>query len=121
MRYIVLMAGRGLTEQAFFVLTALVDEPRHGYGILGEVAALSARRVELKVGTLYGVLERLVREGLVEPDREEVHQGRLRRYYRLTERGRAALAAEARRQAANARVAAERLRVWRPAAEGGAA
>ena len=104
-----------MTEQAFFVLTALVGEPRHGYGIVGEVAELSSGRLKLRVGTLYGVLDRLVASGLVEPDREEVANGRLRRYYRLTDRGRAELAAEAERQAANARAATDRLRAWRPA------
>jgi DNA-binding PadR family transcriptional regulator len=99
-----------LTEPAFFVLTSLVDEPRHGYGIVGTVADLSGGRVRLKVGTLYGVLDRLASEGLVEPDREEVASGRLRRYYRLTEAGRGALSAEADRQAANAQVASARLR-----------
>ncbi|HEU5109729.1 MAG TPA: PadR family transcriptional regulator [Micromonosporaceae bacterium] len=112
-----------LTEPAFFVLTALVDEPRHGYGIIGEVADLSGGRVRLRIGTLYGVLDRLVTEGLVEPDREEVWQGRLRRYHRLTDDGRHALAAEAERHAANARLATDRLNAWRPAAapEGGPA
>lgn len=110
-----------MTEQAFFILTALVDAPRHGYGIVGEVRDLSDGRVELKVGTLYGVLDRLVAEGLVAPDREEVHQGRLRRYYRLTDEGGAALGEEAARQTANARTATARLRSWRPAEAGGAA
>ncbi len=112
---------RALTEPAFFILTALVDAPRHGYGIVGEVAELSEGRVRLKVGTLYGVLDRLVGEGLVELDHDEVHQGRLRRYYRLTDSGTESLAAEARRQAANARAASERLRAWRPASAGGTA
>jgi PadR family transcriptional regulator, regulatory protein PadR len=122
-----------MTQPAFFVLTALAGGPRHGYGIVGEVAALSEDRVRLKIGSLYGVLDRLVAEGLVELDREEAHQGRLRRYYRLTERGGTALADEAERQAADARTAADRLRDWRAArararrrartvaAEGGAA
>ena len=101
-----------MSEQAFFILTALVGQPRHGYGIVGEVAELSDDRVRLKVGTLYGVLDRLAGEGLVEPDREEIAQGRLRRYYRLTSRGHDALAAEAARQAANARTATKRLRRW---------
>jgi PadR family transcriptional regulator PadR len=109
------MADRAVTEPAFFILAALVDAPRHGYGIVGEVDRLSAGRVRLRVGTLYGVLDRLVAEGLVEPDREEVAQGRLRRYYRLTDEGGRSLAADAERQAANARVASERLRSWRPA------
>jgi PadR family transcriptional regulator PadR len=104
-----------MTEPAFLVLTALADAPRHGYGIVGEVAKLSGERVRLKVGTLYGVLDRLVAEGLIEADHDEVHQGRLRRYYRLTESGIRALAAEADRQAANARAANRRLRARRAA------
>nr|BFE74104.1 hypothetical protein GCM10020092_074050 [Actinoplanes digitatis] len=64
-----------MTEPAFFILTALIDAPRHGYGIVGEVADLSGGRVRLKIGTLYGVLDRLVTDGLVELDREEPHQG----------------------------------------------
>jgi PadR family transcriptional regulator PadR len=106
-----------VTEQAFFVLTALAHAPLHGYGIVGEVAELSGGRVELKIGTLYGVLDRLVGDGLVALDREEVHQGRLRRYYRLTEDGSAALDSEAQRLASNARIAAKRLRAWRTAGE----
>jgi len=112
---------RSVTEPAFFILTALVDGPRHGYGIVGEVAELSGGRVRLKVGTLYGVLDRLVSEALVELDREEVEKGRLRRYYRLTESGRHCLADEAQRQAANAQVATDRLRAWRPANQAGSA
>jgi DNA-binding PadR family transcriptional regulator len=105
------MSSRGMTETAYFVLTALVQEPRHGYGIVADVEALSGGRVELKIGSLYGALDRLVSDGLVELDREEAWQGRLRRYYRLTSAGRQALAAEAERLAANARLARARLRV----------
>lgn len=115
------MTRRGLTEPAFYVLTALVGAPRHGYGIVGEVNELSEGRVQLRIGTLYGVLDRLVGDGLVEFDHEEVQQGRLRRYYRLTDEGSRGLATEAERQAANARVASERLRAQRPAAAGGTA
>lgn len=102
-----------VSEQTFFVLAALVDKPRHGYAILGEVTRLSEGRVTLRVGTLYGVLDRLVRDGLVERDREEVHQGRLRRYYGLTQTGRDVLASEVDRQAANARTV-RRLLAGRP-------
>jgi DNA-binding PadR family transcriptional regulator len=98
-----------MTAQAFFVLTALADAPRHGYGIVGEVAELSEGRVRLKIGSLYGVLERLAAEELIEPDREEAHDGRLRRYYRLTKHGRRALAAEAELRATTARVVRARL------------
>ena len=98
-----------MTAQAFFVLTALADGPRHGYGIVGDVAELSQERVKLKIGSLYGVLDRLATDGLIEPDREEAHDGRLRRYYRLTGDGREALAQEAAIRAATARVVRLRL------------
>ena len=74
------MAIRSMTGQAFFVLTALADGPRHGYGIVREVTELSQGRVKLKIGSLYGVLDRLTAGGLIEADREEAHDGRLRRY-----------------------------------------
>jgi DNA-binding PadR family transcriptional regulator len=108
------------TEPAFLVLTALVGAPRHGYGIVEEVDRLSAGRTRLKVGTLYGVLDRLVKESLVEFDREEVWQGRVRRYFRLTAGGERHLAAEAERMATHARAATARLAALRPR-PGGAA
>ena len=106
--------ARPLTEPTFLVLAALADRPRHGYGVIGEVEGLSGGRVTLRVGTLYGVLDRLVAEGRVEPDREEVHAGRVRRYYRLTAAGRQALEGELARQESNARAVRARLAV-RPA------
>jgi PadR family transcriptional regulator PadR len=114
------MAAKPMTGQAFFVLTALADGPRHGYGIVGEVAELSQGRVKLKIGSLYGVLERLDAEGLIELDREEAHDGRLRRYYRLTRDGRGALAEEAELRAATARMVRARLGLMGPAAAGAA-
>jgi DNA-binding PadR family transcriptional regulator len=94
----------------FLAMTALVDEPRHGYGIVQEVDRLSEGHVQLKIGTLYGVLDRLAAVGLVELDREEARQGRLRRYYRLTDDGAKALREEAARMAATAETATARLR-----------
>ena len=103
------MASRNMTQAAFFVLTALADQPRHGYGILREVEEVSDGAVQLRVGTLYGVLDRLTADGLIVLDREEVHEGRLRRYYRLTDEGMQALAAEAERMAAGASAAKSRI------------
>ena len=94
----------------FLILTALVDQPRHGYGIVQEVARISGGQVMLKVGTLYGALDRLTAEGLLALDRDEIESGRLRRYYRLTDSGAAQLAAQAQRLAAEAAHATERLR-----------
>ncbi len=99
-----------MSEQAFLVLTALAEEPLHGYAIVRSVEVLSEGRVVLRVGTLYGVLDRLVADGWAERDREEVHQGRLRRYYRLTDAGVRALSAEVVRLSANVRAATSVLR-----------
>ncbi|MEU4508695.1 PadR family transcriptional regulator [Nonomuraea bangladeshensis] len=99
-----------ITEPMFLALTALVGEPRHGYGIVQEVDRLSVGRVQLKIGTLYGVLDKLSAEGLIALDREEAQQGRLRRYYRLTDEGAEALRVEAARMEETARVATTLLR-----------
>jgi PadR family transcriptional regulator PadR len=99
-----------MTEPSFYVLVALAGTPMHGYAIVGEVGALSDDRVKLKIGSLYGILDRLVTDGQIEVDREEPHNGRLRRYYRITATGIEALRAEAARQAANVRVVNRRIR-----------
>ncbi|MBO0786690.1 MAG: helix-turn-helix transcriptional regulator, partial [Actinobacteria bacterium] len=54
-------------------------------------------------------LDRLRSEDLIGVDREEIVDGRLRRYYRLTPDGSRRLAAEAARLRANANVALRRL------------
>jgi DNA-binding PadR family transcriptional regulator len=99
-----------LQEPTFLILTALAAQPLHGYGVIQEVAALSAGRVTLRPGTLYGALDRLVEQGLVVADREEVVDGRLRRYYRLSDEGAGVLATEAQRLTSNAAAATSRLR-----------
>lgn len=85
-----------LQEPAFLVLTALAEQPLHGYAITQAVHDLSAGEVTIRVGTLYGALDRLAGRGLIEVDREEMVDSRVRRYYRLTDAGVAALTAEAR-------------------------
>jgi DNA-binding PadR family transcriptional regulator len=94
----------------FLILAALAEQPRHGYGIVQLVAELSAGEVKLRPGTLYGALERLADEGLVEVDHEESVAGRLRRYYRLTADGATALATEIDRLQRHADAAREQLR-----------
>ena len=99
-----------LPEPTFFILTALTAEPLHGYGIMLSTRELSGGRLHLRPGTLYAALDRLTEEGLLVVDREEAVDGRLRRYYRLTDGGAAALAAEVEQLRANATLAAGRLR-----------
>jgi PadR family transcriptional regulator PadR len=99
-----------LREPTFFVLTALLAGPRHGYGIIKAVEEMSDGRVRLRAGTLYAALERLESAGYVELDREESEGGPPRRYYRLTPAGVALIEAEGHRLAQNARLVREGLR-----------
>jgi DNA-binding PadR family transcriptional regulator len=99
-----------MREPTFLILTALAREPLHGYGLIAEVADLSEGRLALRPGTLYGALDRLTDDELVEVDREEVVDGRLRRYYRITDAGTTALRAETERMRRNVEAATARLR-----------
>ena len=98
-----------MREPTFLILTALAAQPQHGYGIMTDVDRMSQGRVRLRAGTLYAALDRLRSEGLIEADREEIVDARLRRYYRITDRGRQQLTAEVSRLRANVAVAARRL------------
>src|SRR5690349_19996274 len=109
------MNKRPLQEPTFFVLTALAQGPQHGYGIMTDVERISGGRVRLRAGTLYAALDRVVAEGLVEADREEVVDGRLRRYYRLTPPDGDRLAAVAERMQRNAAADAKRITLRRRA------
>ncbi|MFC5503224.1 PadR family transcriptional regulator [Lysinimonas soli] len=100
-----------LREPSFWVLTALAGGRSHGYALIQETKSLSSGRVELKVPTLYAALDRLREQGLVAPDGDEVTDGRLRRFFRLTDDGAARLREEIERMEANARQAKSRLRM----------
>lgn len=77
------MTTHGLQEATLLVLTVLSRGSQHGYGIITDVRQISGGRVMLRAGTLYTALNRLRAAGLIGVDREEVADGRLRRYYRL--------------------------------------
>jgi DNA-binding PadR family transcriptional regulator len=109
-----------MQEPTFLILTALATQPLHGYGIVQAVSALSDGEVTLRPGTLYGALDRLDQQGLIAVDREEPVDGRLRRYYRLSDGGAAALAEQAERLRRRVAAADEQLRL-RPGIAGGAA
>ena len=100
-----------LREPTFLILTALAAGPQHGYGIMTDVAQISEGRVRLRAGTLYAALNRLATDRLVEFDREEIVDARLRRYYRLTHEGAQRLQEEVDRMRSTTMVAARRLRL----------
>lgn len=89
-----------LTPALFHVLLALADGDKHGYAILKEVAQRTGGKVELSTGTLYGIIKRLVSEGMIQRSNRRpppTKDDDRRRYYRLTDFGRAVAVAEARR------------------------
>jgi len=88
-----------LTPAMFHVLVAMADGDRHGYAIIKDVAERTSGDVELGTGTLYGILKRVLAEGLaIEGKRPAArNDDERRRYYRLTDFGRRVIAAETKR------------------------
>ena len=88
-----------------YALDAGADVPDPHSARRGDAAWLR----DLRAGTLYAALDRLRADDLVEVDHEEIVEGRLRRYHRLSDEGSRQLAAEAARLQANATAAVARL------------
>ena len=82
------------------VLSILARGDNYGYAILKQVDELSAGRLEWTDGLLYPLLHRLERLGHVESAWETPPGGRRRKYYRITDQGRAELADQRRQWAA---------------------
>lgn len=86
-----------LTPAVFYILLALSGGERHGYGIMKQVEADSQGRVSMGPGTLYGSLKRMLEAGFVSESDKRVDPAmddQRRIYYRLTDIGAQALAAE---------------------------
>jgi DNA-binding PadR family transcriptional regulator len=118
-------AARPLTPAMFHILLALAGGERHGYGIMGEVEELSGGALRLGPGSLYGSIKRMLADGLIEESDERpdpAADDERRRYYRLTDRGRRAAGAEARRLEALVRAAGSRHLLGQPipGSQGGA-
>jgi PadR family transcriptional regulator PadR len=73
----------------YCVLALLAEEERYGFDLVRALA--EADGMVTSEGTIYPLLSRLRRDGLVESTWQESPSGPPRRYYRLTEAGRAAL------------------------------
>lgn len=89
-----------LTPAMFHVLLALAGDDLHGYAILKEVTLRTDGEVKLSTGTLYGIIKRLLNEGLIVERRarpSDSSDDERRKYYRLTPQGRELAAAEAER------------------------
>jgi DNA-binding MarR family transcriptional regulator len=84
-----------LTPALFHVLLSLVDGQKHGYAILKEVAERTGGQVELSTGTLYGIVKRLLADGLIRES--ALGSTERRRAYALTAFGKRVALAEAER------------------------
>lgn len=85
-----------LSESTFFILLSLAGGAKHGYAILKEVDSLSEGRLRLSTGTLYGAIKRLLEDGWIRQVEENLSNtnGRERKAYELTDKGRKILNAE---------------------------
>lgn len=102
-----------LSGPSYHILLALAREDLHGSGIARAVREATSGERELWPATLYGALELLSSDGLIEElDSGERPPGESekRRYYRITKRGEKALAAETDRLARLVRTARQSLR-----------
>ena len=81
-----------MTEAMYYILLALL-RPGHGYGMIRRIRELSGGRLEMGPGTLYGVLTRMRKEGLILLESQDER----RKTYAITDAGRQALRDEYRR------------------------
>ena len=110
-----------LSTATYYILLALADGDQHGYGVMREVAASSGGQVQLGAGTLYAAINRLRGARLIE-ESDERPDPRLddqrRRYYRLTNLGRAVAQAESERLARLVNIARTKNLLAQPASNG---
>ena len=86
-----------LTPAMFHVMVALADGQTHGYAIMKDVEQLTGGAVRLSTGMLYGIIKRLLNDGLIREAASAAHDDERRRSYELTAFGRDVARAEAAR------------------------
>jgi PadR family transcriptional regulator PadR len=88
-RNVITQLRRGVVEHC--VLALLKDRPRYGFELVRELSEVAG--LLTSEGTIYPLLSRLRRDGLVLTSWQESASGPPRRYYVLTDDGRASLTA----------------------------
>ncbi len=83
------MEQQPMTEAMYYILLSLL-RPGYGYGMMQRIRELSGGRLQMGPGTLYGVLTRMKKEGLIVLTSEQER----RKNYEITEAGRQALLSE---------------------------
>lgn len=94
-----------LTPAVFYILLALSRQDLHGYGIMKQVAEDSKGTIKMGPGTLYGTIQRMLKDNLIEEAETPKNEPERRRYYRITSRGRKVLSLELTRYESAVKVA----------------
>ncbi|MBB6218155.1 DNA-binding PadR family transcriptional regulator [Anaerosolibacter carboniphilus] len=76
-----------LTETTYYILLALL-EPAHGYIIMQKIEELSNNQVKIAAGTLYGAIENLLKQKLIQSVKSDDTR---RKVYVITEKGKEVL------------------------------
>lgn len=101
-----------LSAAVFHILLSLGEGERHGYALKREIAHRTGGKLHLGPGVLYGSINRMLEQGLIEESdaRPDPHlDDERRRYYRITPLGRRVARAEAARMRELVALAAQRF------------
>jgi DNA-binding PadR family transcriptional regulator len=111
-------ASAPLSPVVSHILLSLGDGERHGYALKREIALRTAGKLKLGPGVLYGSINKMLEQGLIEEsdERPDAHlDDERRRYYRITPQGRKVAQAEVERMRELVRLAAPKFGVPRNA------
>lgn len=72
-----------LTETTYYILLSLL-EPAHGYIMMQKVEELSNQKVKIAAGTMYGAIENLLKQQLIQSTKST---DKRRKTYVITEKG----------------------------------
>ena len=89
-----------LSLPVFYMLLSLTEGERHGYALKRAILQRTDGRLNLGSGALYGAINKMLEQGLVEEsdERPDPHlDDERRRYYRITPLGRRVVQAETER------------------------
>jgi len=71
-----------LTEPMFYLLLSVIKE-NHGYAMMHDIQMLSHNRVKVGNGTMYNLLDRFMKDGIIELKKSSERK----KYYQITEKG----------------------------------
>ena len=107
-----------LSATVFHMLLALSEGERHGYALKREIAHRTGGKLKLGPGVLYGSINKMLEQGLIEEsdERPDPHlDDERRRYYRITPFGRLVAQAEAARMRELVEIADQKFGLPEPA------